>query len=78
MAEFQRKKAEHELASALSRMGLGVSPELKPSPVVPGAMGPGETAPASMAEIASQSPGYDPPAPADVPTLPCDLPDEGR
>jgi hypothetical protein len=76
MAEFQRKKAQHELASALSRMGLGVSPDLKPSPGIPGVMGPGETAPASMAEIASQSPDYDPPAPAGVPTLPRDEQDE--
>ncbi|HEX2179538.1 MAG TPA: hypothetical protein VHL54_08495 [Actinomycetota bacterium] len=76
MAEFQRKKAEEELTSALSRLGLEVSPELKPPGARGAAMGPGETAPASMAEIASQSPDYDPPAPADVPTLPRGLPDD--
>ena len=77
MAEFQRRKAQEELLSALSRLGLEVSPELKPPGARRTAMGPGETAPASMAEIASQLPDYDPPAPADVATLPRDLPDEG-
>lgn len=76
--EFQKKKAEEELLSALSRMGLKVSPELKPPGGAGSAMGPMETAPDSLAEIKGMAPGYVPPAPAEaVPALPRDLPDEG-
>lgn len=76
--EFQKKKAEEELLSALSRMGLEVSPKLKPPGGARSPMGPMETAPASLAEINGPAPGKVPPAPADaVPTLPRDLPDEG-
>lgn len=73
MAEFQKKKATEDLLSALRNLGLEVDAELKPARDRRMPMGPGETAPADLAEIPSLAPSYLPPAPAEaVPTEPLD------
>ena len=75
MAEFQKKKAHEDLLSALGKMGLQVSPDLKPAGTSSSAMGPGGTAAVSHADIIGVKPGYVPPAPAEaVPALPLDPP----
>lgn len=71
MAEFQKKRAHEELLGALRNMGLEISSEIKPVPGRGAPMGPGETAPADMAEVPALAPSYLPPAPAEpVPAEP--------
>jgi hypothetical protein len=75
LGEFQKKKAHEDLLSALGNMGLRVSPDLKPAGGSNLAMGPGGTAPATLADIQAESPDYLPPAPAGpVPAEPLDPP----
>ncbi|HEX2054836.1 MAG TPA: hypothetical protein VHJ78_14070 [Actinomycetota bacterium] len=78
MGEFQKKKAQEDLLSALRNMGLGLSPDLRPAAGRSGPMGPAETAPAAYGELAPLAPGYLPPAPAEAtPTLPLGAEDAG-
>lgn len=75
MAEFQKKKAHEDLLSALGKMGLRVSPEIKPAGDSSFAMGPGGTAPATLGDNPALAPDYLPPSPVEsVPSQPLDSP----
>jgi hypothetical protein len=64
MAEFQKKKAHEDLLSALGKMGLQVSPELKPGEAGAAHLGPGETVPITFPASVDPKSNYLPPAPA--------------
>jgi len=75
VAEFQNRRAQQDLTSALTRLGLKAAPGPKNPSGAGAALGPGETAPATLGEIPSLGPSYLPPAPADpVPTVPLEPP----
>lgn len=77
MSEFQNRKAQQELASALGRLGLQLGPGMNPSAGAGIPMGPGETAPATLGDLPQLAPGYLPPEPAEaVPTAPLEPPPE--
>lgn len=65
MAEFQKKKANEDLLSALGKMGLQVGPELRP-PAAAGHMGAGETVPITFPANVDPKSNYLPPAPAEA------------
>jgi hypothetical protein len=63
MAELRKRKAEENLSAALARMGLQVSEET-PSHPAEKAMGPGATAPSSLAQAGILDVRYSPEPPA--------------
>lgn len=77
MGEFQKKKAQEDLLSALGKMGLQVSPELKPGAPAAGHLGPGETVPITFPAQVEPRVNFLPPAPAEeVPAESLDPPAE--
>jgi hypothetical protein len=77
MAEFQKKKAHEDLLSALGKMGLQVSPELKPGAAAATHLEPGETVPITFPASVDPGSNFLPPAPAEaVPAEPLEPPAE--
>ena len=66
MGEFQKKKAHEDLLSVLGKMGLQVSPELKPGAAAAGHLGAGETVPITFPASVDPKSNYLPPAPAEA------------
>lgn len=78
MAEFQKKKAHEDLLSALGKLGLQVSPDLKTDRETRVAMGPGGTAAGALTDVIGVRPEFTPPTPAEaVPAAPLDPPPAG-